>query len=56
MNKYVCFWKSKQITVEASTSYEAQQKAQKQFGAKKGYEVTVMLAELNGEVYVQSLV
>jgi hypothetical protein len=56
MNKYECFWKTKRTTVEASTTYEAQQKAQKFFGAKKGYEVTVLLVELKGEVYVQSIV
>jgi hypothetical protein len=53
-NKYVCFWKSKEIVVEADTSYQAQQKAQVVFKAKKGYEITVMLAEKNGQAYVHS--
>ena len=52
MNKYECFWKSKRITVEAYTSYQAQQKAQEALKAKKGYEITVMLAEKNGQAYV----
>ena len=52
MNKYECFWKSKRTTVEADSSYEAQQKAQTFFKAKKGYEITVMLVELNGKQYV----
>jgi hypothetical protein len=54
MNKYECFWKAKRITVEADTSYQAQQKAQAIFKAKKGYEVAVVLAELNGQVYMNS--
>jgi hypothetical protein len=52
MNKYECFWKSKRITVEADTSYQAQQKAQDILKAKKGYEITVMLDEKNGQAYV----
>ena len=52
MNKYECFWKAKRITVEADTSYQAQQKAQVILKAKKGYEITVVLAELKGQAYV----
>jgi hypothetical protein len=52
MNKYECFWKSKRTTVEADSSYQAQQKAQAFFKAKKGYEITVMLVELDGKQYV----
>ena len=52
MNKYECFWKSKRITVEADTSYQAQQKSQSILKAKKGYEITVMLAEKNGQAYI----
>ena len=52
MNKYECFWKSKRITVEADTTYQAQQKAQAIFKAKKGYEITVALVELNGQEYI----
>lgn len=49
MNGYIAFYKGKRIEVTASTSYEAQQKAAKQFKAKKPYEVTVVLAEKDGE-------
>jgi hypothetical protein len=51
MNTYECFWKSKRITVEADTSYNAQLKAQTLFKAKKSYEITVMLVALNGNQY-----
>ena len=56
MNKYECFWKGKSITVEADTTYQAQQKAQAILKAKKGYEITVMLVELNGQAYVHMAV
>lgn len=49
MNGYIAFYRGKQIEVYAPTSYEAQQIAAKQLKAKKSYEVTVMLAERNGE-------
>lgn len=48
MNKYVAFYKGKQIEVEAETSYKAQQKAAEQFRARKSYDVTVVLAEKDG--------
>lgn len=49
MNGYIAIWRSKKIEVYAETSYEAQQKAQKEFGkrCKKGYEISVVLAEKN---------
>ena len=46
-NKYICFWRGKETVVTADSSYEAQQKAQKHFGAKKGYEISVVLSEVN---------
>lgn len=49
MNGYIAFYRGKQIEVYAPTSYEAQQVAAKQLKAKKSYEVTVMLAERDGE-------
>jgi hypothetical protein len=52
MNKYECFWKSKRITVEANTTYQAQQKAQEILKVKKGYEIAVVLAEKNGQAYI----
>ena len=54
MNTYECFWKTKRITVKADTTYQAQQLAQKMLGCKKAYEITVMLAELNGQQYTHS--
>jgi hypothetical protein len=42
---YICFYKGRQITVQAITSYEAQQAAAKQFKAKKSYDVSVFLAD-----------
>ena len=49
MNGYVCFYKSKRIEVEAETSYAAQLKAAQLFKARKSYDVTVVLAEKDGE-------
>lgn len=54
MNGYVCFYKGKKIEVYAETSYEAQQKAVAQFKAKKSYDVTVMLAEKQGEQVIHA--
>lgn len=49
MNGYIALYKGKQIEVYANTSYEAQQKASAQFKAKKSYEVSVYLCELQGK-------
>ena len=49
MNTYVAFYKSKRLEVSADTSYEAQTKAAAAFRARKSYEVTVVLAEKDGE-------
>ena len=49
MNGYVAFYKGKQCEVQAATSYEAQKKAAEHFKARKSYEVTVVLAEKNGQ-------
>jgi hypothetical protein len=46
MRTYIAFYKGKQITVQADTSYNAQQQAAKLFKAKKSYDVTVMLADV----------
>lgn len=43
MNTYAAFFKGKEITVTAPTSYEAQQKAAAAFKARKAYDVTVIL-------------
>ena len=52
MNGYIAFYKRQRIEVNAATTYEAQQIAARKFGAKKAYEVTVMLAEIAGEAVV----
>lgn len=51
MNGYIAFYKDKQTEVYAETSYKAQQLAAKHFNVpeKKRYQVTVMLAEKDGE-------
>jgi hypothetical protein len=54
MNGYVCFYKGKRVEVYADSSYVAQQKAATMLKAKRAYEVTVVLAEKNGEAVVHS--
>lgn len=49
MNGYIALYRGKRIEVHAESSYDAQQKAAKQFKAKKSYEVSVYLAEKAGE-------
>ncbi len=56
MNGYIAFYRGKRIEVYANTSYEAQQKAAKEFKAKKSYEVTVALAEKDGEEVIHRAV
>ena len=43
---YKCFWNSKIVGVMASSSYKAQLLATKHFGAKKSYDVAVMLTDV----------
>ena len=52
MNGYVAFWRGKRCEVEAASSFEAQKLAAAQFKAKKPYEVSVVLAEKDGEPVV----
>ena len=58
MNKYGAVWHNLEAVVEADTLYQAQQIAQAQFQAKagrrkvKGYEISVLLLELDGKEYV----
>jgi hypothetical protein len=54
MNGYIAFYRGKQVEVYAASSYEAQTKAAAMFKAKKSYEVTVMLAERDGEQVVHT--
>ena len=53
-NGYIAFYRGKKTEVYASTSFEAQQKAAQVFKAKKSYEVSVCLAEKNGEQVTHS--
>lgn len=45
MNGYIAFWKGQRKEVYAESSYQAQIKAAKEFGAKNNYDVDVHLAE-----------
>lgn len=45
MNGYVCFYKSKRVEVYATTSHNAQVQAAQKLGAKRTYDVSVILAE-----------
>lgn len=49
MNGYIAFYRGKQLEVLADSSYAAQQKAAALFKARKAYEVTVVLAERDGQ-------
>lgn len=48
-NGYVAFYKGKQMDVWGDTSLQARDKAAKAFKAKKAWDVTVVLAEKDGE-------
>jgi hypothetical protein len=52
MNGYVCFYRGKRCEVHATTTYEAQKKAAVVFKAKKTYDVSVTLAEKDGETVI----
>lgn len=43
VNTYMAFYKRSTMEVQAATSYAAQQLAANKFGAKKAYDVTVVL-------------
>ena len=54
MNGYIAFYRGRQIEVYAESSYQAQQKAAAIFKTKKSYEVTVVIAEKDGEQVTHS--
>lgn len=56
MNGYVCFYNQKRIEVRAETSYAAQQEAARvlRVPAKKQYQISVWLAEKDGQPVVHS--
>jgi len=45
MNTYLCLYRGQKITVQASTSYAAQQEAARLLKARKSYDVSVHLVE-----------
>jgi hypothetical protein len=49
MNGYIAFYKGKRMEVHAETSLAARDKAAGLFKAKKAYDVTVVLAEKDGQ-------
>lgn len=49
MNGYICFWHGKKAEIYAENSLDAQRQAAKVFKAKRQYEITVVLAEKDGE-------
>ena len=56
MNTYKALYRHRETTVQAETSYAAQQLAAKLFNAKKSYEVTVMLCERDGMPIIHTAV
>lgn len=54
LNGYVCFYKDKRTEVYAATRLEARDKAAAFFKVKKAYDVTVVLAEKDGQPVVHS--
>jgi len=51
---YIGFWRGQQKEVYATSSYTAQQELAKLFKAKKPYDVTVILAEKDGQPVVHT--
>jgi hypothetical protein len=43
---YIAFWRGKRHELFAKTSFDAQEAAAKHFKAKKSYEVSVLLADV----------
>ena len=54
MNGYICLYKKQRTEVYALSSYAAQQQAAVLFKAKKAYEITVCLAEKDGQPVLQT--
>jgi hypothetical protein len=46
MRTYKAFYKGKSCVVIAASSYDAQEQAAKFFGAKKSYQVAIVLADV----------
>jgi hypothetical protein len=54
MNGYVCFYRGKRIEVYAENLLEAKEKAVTEFKARKRHEVSVILAEIDGEEVIHT--
>lgn len=54
MNGYKAFYKGKELEVYAKTSYKAQLEATKLFKAKKSYNVTVVLCEIDNKQVIHT--
>lgn len=48
MNGYICFHKGKKYEIYAESTFEAQKKCASENKIKKAYEITVILAEKDG--------
>ncbi len=53
-NGYIALYRGRRLEVYAASSYAAQHEAARQFKAKKSYEVSVHLCELNGTQVVHT--
>ena len=54
LNGYVCFHKGRRFEIYSDTSYNAQQLCAKINKIKKPSEITVVLAEKNGETVIHT--
>ncbi len=52
MRTYQAFYKGREITVQAESSYAAQLKAAQEFRARRSWEVTVVLADVTVDTAV----
>lgn len=52
LNGYICLYRGKRFEVYANTAYEAKVKCAKENKIKKQSEISVFLAEKNGETIV----
>ncbi len=53
-NGYIALYKGQQKELRADNSYEAQQIATKLFNARKSWEITVVLAEKDGNQIIHT--
>lgn len=53
---YIAFYKGRRLELYASGQLAARDEAARQFKAKKPYEVTVVLAEKDGETVIHTAV